>query len=190
LGIIVAIKSLEKLEDDQLVLAFQKGNNKCFEVLFDRYLVRIVRYIAVLVKNMEEAKDISQEVFVKSHKALSSYKPTGKFSSWLFTIARRAVIDFQRKKQREIVFNIKDEILVNLSDSSFDSLPSELLNTCAVDELLAGVPDAHKEILLLKFVEGMSYNEIAKITGRTSGSLRTIVHRTIHKLSASKPPSS
>lgn len=175
-------KTLANLEDDQLILAFQKGNRACFEVLFDRYLIRTVRYVATYVKNMEEAKDISQEVFIKAFKALPAYKPSGKFVSWLFTIARRSVIDFQRKKKRDNVFQIKDEELANLPDESSSSVTTEILSSAAAEELLKSLPEAYREILLLRVVEDLSYNEISEITGHTPGNLRKIVHRTIQKL--------
>jgi RNA polymerase sigma-70 factor (ECF subfamily) len=171
--------TLTNQDDDKLVLYFQKGNKACFEVLFDRYLYRIVRYISTFVKDLDEAKDLSQEVFIKVHKALPAYKTSGKFSGWLFTIARRTIIDSQRKKKCAIVFQIRDE---ELRDIPGETSPDKVLVEESVSEMLQGVDEAHKEILLLRIVEGMSYNEIAEITGQTAGNLRKIVFRTIKKL--------
>ncbi|MGM0599983.1 MAG: RNA polymerase sigma factor [Candidatus Rifleibacteriota bacterium] len=171
--------TLTNQDDEQLVLSFLKGNKACFEVLFDRYLYRIVRYISTLIKDPDEAKDLSQEVFIKVHKALPTYKSSGKFSSWLFTIARRTVIDSQRKKKRAIVFKIRDE---ELQDIPGETSADEKLVEESVSEILQGINEAHKEILLLRIVEGMSYNKIAEITGQTAGNLRKIVYRTIKKL--------
>jgi len=168
-----------RITDEQLVARIVRGEKKMLDVLFDRYIERLMRYVVLFVKSQEEAKDITQDILVKIFKALGSYRSSGRFESWFFTIARRTLIDCYRKKK--------------LKTFSFDS--QEIEEPAAqpqegpgkAPELLQGLPARDREILQLRFLESLSYEEIAEITGMAPGTLRNVVCRSLKRLQEDNP---
>lgn len=161
--------------DEQLISAIIRGDKKLLNILFDRYVKRLLRYTTLFVHSHEEASDLSQEIFVKVFKALDGYKFLGKFESWFFTIARRTIIDQHRKKKLK-TFSF-DSVGLNESE-----IPSREQSQHEELEILQTLPAREREILQLRFVEGLSYEEISEITDMNQGSLRNIVWRSVKRM--------
>ncbi|MBU1105186.1 MAG: sigma-70 family RNA polymerase sigma factor [Candidatus Riflebacteria bacterium] len=165
----------QKNTDEQLVARILRGEKKLFDVLFDRYIERLLRYVVLFLKSDEEARDLTQEIFIKVFRSLDQYKFMGKFERWLFVIARRTLIDqYRKKKLKTFSFDSMDmdESAIPVQEESPDKAP----------ELLQGLPVRDREILQLRFMENMSYEEISEITGMTQGSLRNVVCRWIRRI--------
>ncbi|PKL44267.1 MAG: hypothetical protein CVV41_06420 [Candidatus Riflebacteria bacterium HGW-Riflebacteria-1] len=163
------------ITDEQLVARFLRGEKKMLDILFDRYIERLLRYVTLFLKSNEEARDLAQDIFIKIFQSLEGYKSMGKFEHWFFVIARRTMIDLHRKKK--------------LKTFSFDSLgidessiPCREKGTDRAPEMLQVLPARDREILQLRFIENMSYEEISEITGMAEGTLRNIVCRSIRRL--------
>ena len=163
------------LTDDEIIAAIQNNDIAKADILFDRYYDLVLKYSLVFVKAFEEAEDVTQEIFTKAFKAMHGYRFHGKFKSWLLTIARRTLIDRHRKVGLK-TFSI-DAVDLEIKDEA--SVPGA---SCTDHELLRILPAKEKEILLLRFVEGLSYSEISSITGMSQGSLRNAVSRAIKRL--------
>jgi RNA polymerase sigma-70 factor (ECF subfamily) len=145
------------------------------DLLFDRYVDRLFRYLLLFLKDEEEAKDLVQEIFIKVFQSLAQFKSLGRFESWFFTIARRKLIDRSRKRR--------------LKTFSFDSLgfseppaPDNTSELARANDLLHGLPARDREVLQLRFIENLSYEEISEITGMTPGSLRNLVYRALRRI--------
>ncbi|KAF1082923.1 MAG: hypothetical protein GQF41_0690 [Candidatus Rifleibacterium amylolyticum] len=168
-----------RITDEQIVARIIRGERKMLDVLFERYIERLLRYVVLFVKSNEEARDITQDILVKIFQALGSFKSTGRFESWFFTIARRTLIDCYRKKK--------------IKTFSFDSQEVDEPAIPAQDgignapELLKSLPARDREILQLRFLESLSYGEIAEITGMSEGSLRNVVCRSIRRIQEDNP---
>jgi len=161
--------------DEQLVARILRGEKNLLDVLFDRYIEKLLRYVLLFVRNREEAKDVAQEIFIKVFRSLEQYRFMGRFERWFFTIARHALID-QHRKRKLATFSFDS---VGMDESS---IPDPKLPENNAPELLQGLPVRDREILQLRFIENLSYEEIAEITGMTQGSLRNVVHRSIRRL--------
>ncbi|GAB1352705.1 sigma-70 family RNA polymerase sigma factor [Erysipelotrichia bacterium] len=163
------------LTDEQLVASFLRGEKKMLDVLFDRYIERLLRYITMFLKSSEEARDLAQDIFIKIFQSLENYKFMGKFDRWFFVIARRAMIDLHRKKKlKTFSFNS-----LGIDESS---IPDRGNSTDKAQELLQVLPAKDREILQLRFIENLSYEEISEITGMAEGTLRNIVCRSVRRL--------
>ena len=89
--------------DEALVRAVLSGDRDRFELLVERYQTRLVNYLYRMVRNLEEAHDLTQEVFIRVYQALDRYDSQYRFSTWLFRVAQNAAIDVIRKRRIQLV---------------------------------------------------------------------------------------
>jgi RNA polymerase sigma-70 factor (ECF subfamily) len=138
-----------------------------------------------MVRERELAEDLAQEVFLKAYRALDSYDPERKFSSWLFKIAHNTTIDHLRKGELQTVTleaeTPDDRGLAEvLEDTSTVTPEQRLLGTdlgAALTEAIQELRPAYREVILLRHREDLSYQEIVEVTGASLGTVKTNLHR-------------
>ena len=159
------------------------GNIEAFGELYSIYLDRIYRYVFYQVKDKMTAEDITEEVFLKAWKAIGSCKGRGKtFSSWLYRIAHNHLINTLRNLQKytSIEKENLEENLVGISDPE-----QEAETRLERQELLSGItclPQNQKQVIILKFIEGLDNREIGKIMGKKEGAVRVLQMRALRAL--------
>ena len=94
---------MSQLKDEELVAAILEGATEQYSELVKRYQGRIVNYLYRLLRNVDDAHDLAQEVFLRVFRALDRYNPQYKFSTWLFRVAQNAAIDVVRKRRLQMV---------------------------------------------------------------------------------------
>ena len=142
---------------------------KAFNELYDRYSQRVFNFLNKKVANSSDCEDLLQKVFIKIHESKHLYRPKYKFEQWLFVIARTQVLDFFRASGRyqERLKNYTPDII----DSSMPDLSS-----------LKGLDADQQELLEMKFIDELSYEEISKIVQKSDTSLRKSVSRLVSRL--------
>lgn len=150
-----------------------------FSVLVETNLNMVIRYISFLVEGNEDAKDIAQEVFLKAWK---QFNPLMKntFRAWIIKIARNTVID--RFKKRKLPVSYSGAYIEQaVSDSSENKVVSDSENDFCFEGLPAfsRLPIQHREVVYMRHIEQLSYEEMSRITGKSQGALRKIVSRAI-----------
>ncbi len=178
------------IDDEMLVAQFKSGNQRAFDELMKRYERRIFGYLLRSVRNYEDAEELTLEVFFKAYRALGTWQPKAKFSTWLYTIASNLSIDYHRLKSRQPVYVLEDEdaiekrlIATDISSNPEKSLEDKergRLIREAVDELSA----KQKTVFMLTRYEGMQIKEVAKTLGMAEGTVKIHLHRAIKKLQA------
>jgi len=179
---------LKELSDEELILKVAEGSNLSFDILVDRYKVRLYNYLFRLVRNEDEAEEIAQETFVKAFIHAGKYKTIAKFSTWLYTIATNLVRNRLRAKKRAPRFlslwsrgsDTEDEgkaiDLVDHArqpDSQFnDSELSEIIN-----DAIEKIPEKYRVSFVLREINQLSYEEIAAATGLKLGTVRSRINR-------------
>ncbi len=173
----------ENIPDEQLVQLSLKDQD-CFYYLMKRYETKILRYINRLTNvSHEEAEDILQEIFIKAYQNLNGFNQKLKFSSWIYRIAHNEIINQYRKnKLRLAVIPLNIEDKANLIDSISDKTETNgeyesLENAEKIREALAMLPDKYREILVLRYLEDKSYNEISDILRKPPGTVATQINR-------------
>ena len=145
-----------------------------------------------MVRERELAEDLAQEVFLKAYRALDSYDHQRKFSSWLFKIAHNSTIDHLRRSELATV-PLEPEtpedrgLAAVLEDSSAATPEQRLLGSdlgLALGEAIRELRPAYREVILLRHREGLSYQEIAEVTGASLGTVKTNLHRARRDLAA------
>jgi RNA polymerase sigma-70 factor, ECF subfamily len=171
--------------DEALVRRVRNGERELFSVLVDRYKRGIASFISAGVRSQSDVADLSQETFLRAYAHLDTFNPTlGKFSTWIYQIARNVVRTHLGKSQRRVPTQElpEDQTLENaLPDLSRDSDPSGgLLREEAERELreaLDELPERTRTVLALRYYNNMEYHTIASTLGLSLGNVKTLIHR-------------
>ena len=165
----------------QLIKQAQRGDSEAVSQLYQAYASRIFRYIAYRVTLVTDAEDLTAEVFVRMVEGLPRYRDIGNpFDAWLFRIASARVADFHRKRGRRPVTDLSEQ----MADS--DPLPEEqLLQQQEEEELrnaLRKLNQDDQKVLILRFVERKSHQEVATIINKSISAVKSIQHRALLRL--------
>lgn len=166
---------------DQEVIRLSLADMEYFACLVLKYEVRLIQYIKKISQsNQEEAEDILQDAFIKVWKNLNGFDPRLTLESWIFRIVHNETISFWRKKtsySKNNVVQLDDERLNTLSvTDDLDELDNEkLFNT--IDEILPLLKQEYREVLVLKYLENKSYEEISDILKIPEGTVATRLSR-------------
>jgi RNA polymerase sigma-70 factor, ECF subfamily len=161
------------------------GSEDAFRTLVLRYQKPVYGLIVRMVRDRELAEDLSQEVFLKAYRALDTYDHQRKFSSWLFKIAHNSTIDHLRRGELATV-TLEPEtdddrgLEAVLQDPAAVSPEQRLLGADlgqGLAEAVAQLRPVYREVILLRHREGLSYQEIAEVTGASLGTVKTNLHR-------------
>ena len=181
----MAVEALDPT-DESLVRAVLSGDRERFELLVERYQTRLVNYLYRMVRNLEEAHDLTQEVFIRVYQALDRYDSQYRFSTWLFRVAQNAAIDVIRKRRIQLVPLTRraDEgsdatVDLELPDgqpSALESLQGRELDAsirAAIDTL----PWEYRELILLRHYGELAYEEIAEVKAMPLGTVKNKLFR-------------
>ncbi|WP_298547283.1 RNA polymerase sigma factor [uncultured Aquimarina sp.] len=169
---------MKNLTDEELMILVSNGNLDMMSILFDRYHIRIFNFLLKMTRDRDISQDITQEVFYKAIKYRKSYKK-GKFSSWIYTIARNIFSDhYQRQKNKE---QRLDEIEYKIEREETNGMEKGEVKE-QLNKALEKLNHSDRELVIMNRYQGIKYQEIAEITGSTAGAVKTKVHRAIHKL--------
>ncbi len=153
----------------------------------DQWYPRVYRVVAALtVGSGLQADDITQDTFVKAWNHIDGFRDDSSLGTWLFAIARNTALDaLRRRKVRRWMADIwpggQDEPLP-LPDPDQDDVPERRERRRLVREAVAALPEPHRSIVVFRDVEGLSYAEIAAITGDSEGTLKSRHHYALKKL--------
>jgi RNA polymerase sigma-70 factor, ECF subfamily len=178
--------------DPDLAARALAGSERAFHDLVRRYERPIFSLIVRMIHDATIAEDIAQETFLKAYRRLDTYDPTRKFSSWLFKIAHNATLDHLRRPSLDTLpleAHGDDEaglaaVLADEKTESPEAGAGRYDLARALDRGLRGLRADYSEVLLLRFRQGLSYQEIAEVTGQPLGTVKTNIHRARKELAA------
>lgn len=161
-----------QMTDNGLVEAYVNGNNKAFDELLKRHQAKLFAYIMRIVSDADLANDIFQETFVKviTNIRQGKYVDTGKFSAWLMRIAHNMIIDHFRQAKAEKTISTDEEssTVLNCAELAEASIEDCMVNTQIHDDvrrIIDALPENQREVLKMRFYQGLSFKEIAEATG-------------------------
>jgi RNA polymerase sigma-70 factor (ECF subfamily) len=172
------------LSDEELVAASLDGNQAAFGALVRRYQRRLTAFLGQLVGDMEVARELSQESFIRAWGALDRFDPQYRFSTWLFRIAHNLGIDQLRRRRLHTVSLVRqdaegEEVELAVIDSSKDPLGHfenrELAEAMRV--AIGALRSEYRELVLLRHFAGLSYQDIAELKGMPLGTVKNKLFR-------------
>ena len=185
---------LANLPDADVVALALEGRDAAHRELIKRYERPVFSLVFRMVRDRELAEDLTQDTFVKVLSHLDRYRTDFKFSSWLFKIANNVAIDHLRRRQLDTVSihgsphatdaDAVDASRFDISDGSenaLDEMEAKELGS-AIEQAISGLRPEYRSCILLRHVEGRSYEEIASTLDLPLGTVKTYIHRARHEL--------
>ena len=171
------------VSDTVLVSSSVAGNNDSFAQLVDRYQRQIVNFVYRMVGNYETSLDLTQEVFIKVYASLDRYNPEYKFSTWIYKIASNTAIDHLRKQSVPLspLYQISDDEEFELPIPAKGPTPDRALErterSAQIEEVISKLPPRYRELIVLRHVSELSYDEIADVTNLPLGTVKNRIFR-------------
>lgn len=184
---------VDRRKEQRLVLQAQKGNVKAFEELVLEHQKIIYNIIYRIMNNPEDTYDLSQETFIKAYTNIKQYNKKSKFSTWLYRIATNASLDELRRRKGKQTFSTNqvvegkdNEMILEYEDAS-ENVEEKIVKqektdivACALKELNKN----HRTILVLREMQGLSYDEISQILDITLGTVKSRISRARQEMKA------
>ena len=172
--------------EDYLVQQAIKRDRAAFTALYERCIDRVYRHVYYRISNHAEAEDITQEAFVRAWKAIDKYKRTGApFVTWIITIAGNLVIDHYRREQKVFV---TDEIEKISEKDLGNQIPgpekqAEMnFDNAMIKKAVLKLSGDKQRVILMHFIDGLSYEEVARALNKSEGAVRVIQYRALSDL--------
>lgn len=178
----------QTINDDELVRAAQQGKAEAFTALYERHMPTVFRRVRYIIPE-QDVEDVTQEIFIAVMKSLKSFRYESQFSTWLRTLVNRQVADYYRRdaahRMNIELIDLPEEGEANPPGGTNIHLRTQLPNLdetlmlrCAIAEL----PDAYREIVLLRFAEGLQFSEIAVLLGKSLDATKSLFRRAMAEL--------
>jgi RNA polymerase sigma-70 factor, ECF subfamily len=179
---------LRAAEDADVVAAFLAGEEMAFDVLVERYQTRLLNFIYRTIGDREKAEDLVQEVYIRVYRHLHRFDPSKKFSTWVYTIASNLAKNELRNRSRNplVLFQTMRDKMVDDDDRALDfedssARPDDAFHKRylqeSVEAAVSTLPVHHRDVFVLRELEGKSYEEIADITGVNLGTVKSRLNR-------------
>ena len=188
---VVTIMHMKKdsASDKELLYGLVNGDIEAFDIIVDRYKNRLLNFVFRFVRDRDVAEDIVQETFLRVFRKRRDYKAIANFSTWIFTIAGNlAKSELRRRKRWKFLsidaINDDEDKQFELPDTGMkpDRTTAVKMLDKNVQESIDSLQNKYKEALILRDIQGMSYNQIAEIIGVPVGTVKSRVNRARLKL--------
>jgi RNA polymerase sigma-70 factor (ECF subfamily) len=173
--------------DAALMLRVKQGDLDAFALLVDKYKQPVMNLVYRMLRDMTEAEDVAQNVFIQVHKSAARYQVAARFSTWLFTIARNLALNEVRRRSRHPADSMdvphpdqEAQPWHQFEDQKSVSPPDKILHgelERKIEEAIAQLPENQREALLLCRQDELSYEEIAKVLGCSLSATKSLIHR-------------
>lgn len=181
----VNTQQLSDLSDQELMRVFQAGEVKAFDLLVKRYQDAIVNYAFRFVGNYEDACDVAQETFLRLFKNKLMYEPIAKFSTWLYTIAGNIAKSQLRKRKNAVIVSLSqrdedgEDKTWDVPDGNYtpDKSVDETLIEQYLQDALMKIPPSYREVIVMRDIQDLEYDDIAKITELPIGTVKSRINR-------------
>ena len=174
--------TLVEMDDTQLVELARQGNEDAFSCLYDKYLPKIYKKVWFKIP-AEYVEDVTHEIFIQVIRSLDKFRSESQFSTWLWTISQRQIADFYRSKQwKSINIELEQEAVDDFENIFFCHDSPDVETSIMLRQAMQKVPEHYQEIILLRFVDGYKFCEIAELIGKNLEATKSLYRRAISEL--------
>ncbi len=165
--------------DEELVRQAQIGSLEAFTSLYERYLPMVYKWVRYAVQE-QDTEDVIQEVFISLLKSLRSFKGDSQFRTWLRTLTKRRIVDYYRVRgQSGMDTDLSDAESLPIHQPQGDSAAVVIDDRLIFRQALRELPEQYRDILLLRFGEGLQFNEIARVNGQSLEAAKSLFRRAL-----------
>jgi RNA polymerase sigma-70 factor (ECF subfamily) len=175
---------LRELSDEELILEFQKNNTEdAFNILVQRYKNPLTNFVFRFLGDYTACADVVQETMIKVYRYKDSYSSVAKFSTWVYTIAGNLARTEYRRQRRQNIFSISDygeeHQTYDLPDETYrpDVATDSGIKDEIIQKALLKVKETYREAVILRDIQGLSYEEISEILGVNEGTVKSRINR-------------
>ena len=187
----------ERTSDEILMAAYQAGSEAAFSELYERHAGSVYGFLVRRLGDASLAQDLYQETFLRLHRARETYDPTRPFRAWLFGIVHNLLTDSLRSRGRSPETKSFDEPAMRVArdgEPDRDDVPADLRSpevltaarqsTTALSRALSALPSDEATVLILARLEGLSYDDIGTILGRSAAATKQLAYRALKRVRA------
>lgn len=170
---------ISSASEEVLIQQSKEGNSDAFDVLYRRYLPNVYNRVRYVIP-AEDVEDVTQEVFLAALKSLPAFRGEAQFSTWLRTLTNHKVAEFYRKRNRkqEVQQAPLSEAAGCMEGNTSKVLEERIIMQHAIGQLTA----SYQEILILRFAEGLQFDQIAEVTGLSLDAAKSLFRRAVAAL--------
>ncbi len=169
-----------EVTDEHLVQRAQAGDKEAFIVLYNRYVDKVYNRVKSRIPQ-HDVEDVTQEIFIAVVRSLDRFEQRSRFNTWLYTIVNRQIADYYRRFYRS-----SEKHAVSLDERDYLDIPadqSDNLDTVVlVQQALQALPENYQEIILMRFIEGLTFAEIAAQRGQSLEAAKSLYRRAIQAI--------
>ena len=175
----------ETISDIELVNRTLNGDRSAYQQLVEKYQQRVYAVAFGVLHEREDALDVVQDVLIKAYRKLNRFRGASSFYTWIYRITVNMAIDYRRKRKNIVKIEYDDRIgqeddtetvtLPGKSEDPAETLHRKEINTMVMDAM-KGLPEDQRTVLVLREIEGLAYDEIAKVVGISIGTVMSRLH--------------
>ncbi len=163
-------------DDDALVARARAGDEGAFAELVERYNALVFAAVRAVTGDAVERDDVVQDAWVRAWKGLGSFRGESSVSTWLYRVARNTALNAMRRRRAEMV--PLDAVAERADDATLpDERAAHRVDARRLADALARIDERYREVIELHYTAGMTYDDIARVTGRPPGTVRTWIRR-------------
>ena len=177
-------KLLTELSDEDLIKEYQDNNTpEAYDILVKRYKDPLMNFVYRFVGDRDVCTDVVQDTMIKFYLNKDSYRSFAKFSTWIYTIAGNLAKNELKRRRRRIIFSIDnndDERSPQIEDKMFiapDKAADGVMRNEIIQKALLKVKPVYREVVILRDIQDLSYEEISEITGLAIGTVKSRINR-------------
>jgi RNA polymerase sigma-70 factor (ECF subfamily) len=171
---------MDQKSEAEIVVRVLKGDRQAYALLVEEYKSPIYNLAYRMTGSSEDADDLTQETFIHAYQYLWRYDTSRKFFTWLYTLALNLIRSHLRKKNKYI--KSSEELSAHLLSEKNHSPETELIKTQEINVYLLRLEEESRALLIMKYMQELSFEEIAQITGKSLSAVKMSVYRRFEKL--------
>ncbi len=171
--------SHSEISDNRLIQQFIQGDLQSFDSLYNRHIKTVYKRVRYVIPETD-VEDVTQEVFIAALRSLPSFRGEAQFSTWLRTLTNHKVAEYYRKRSRKK--EIMQVDLVHAERRGDHSNASTIEDRIALQHALQKLPERYREVILLRFADGLQFNEIAELLNQNPEATKSLFRRAMSAL--------
>ncbi|MFN3648922.1 MAG: RNA polymerase sigma factor [Armatimonadota bacterium] len=165
--------------DLNLIRLFRAGDEAAFDRLYVKHQEYVYNVCLGILANADDARDSTQETFLRVYRKVAEFRAEAAFSTWLYRVAVNVCVGHLRKRPRTATASLEDENVREIADDApeLDSGLTRAVDEALVRELVAELPEDYRVVLVLRYFQNLSYEEMMEVLGYTLGQVKVKLHR-------------